>query len=73
MKFEVELTKRADRDLRNIYEYIAFELQAQENANGQLNNGYISGNQKRLSLFSCPFSKIKKDWSGDINETLGRK
>ena len=28
MKFEVELTERADRDLRNIFLYIAFDLSA---------------------------------------------
>ncbi|MCU6747560.1 MULTISPECIES: type II toxin-antitoxin system RelE/ParE family toxin [Lachnospiraceae] len=37
MIFDVKLSKQADSDLRNIYEYIAFELQAPENADGQLN------------------------------------
>lgn len=36
MIFEVEISDQADIDLRNIYEYIAFELQSPENAGGQL-------------------------------------
>ncbi len=36
MIFEVEISDQADRDLRDIYEYIAYELQSQENASGQL-------------------------------------
>lgn len=36
MIFEIEISDQADRDLRNIYEYIAFELQSPENASGQL-------------------------------------
>lgn len=37
MKFEVELTERADRDLRNIFLYIAIDLSAPENAERQIN------------------------------------
>lgn len=37
MIFDVKLSKQADSDLRNIYEYIAFDLQSPENADGQLN------------------------------------
>ena len=36
MIYEVELSEQADRDLRGIFEYIAFELQSPENAIGQL-------------------------------------
>lgn len=36
MIYEVITTKQADSDLRGIYEYIAFELLAPENAAGQL-------------------------------------
>ena len=32
----VEISERAEHDLRNIYEYIAFELSSPENASGQL-------------------------------------
>jgi hypothetical protein len=37
MKFEVELTEKADRDLRNIFFYIAVDLNAPENAERQIN------------------------------------
>ena len=36
MMYEVEVSEQADSDLRGIFEYIAFELQAPENASGQL-------------------------------------
>ena len=36
MIYEVEVSEQADSDLREIFEYIAFELQAPENASGQL-------------------------------------
>ncbi len=36
MIYEIEITEQADSDLRGIFEYIAFELQSQKNANGQL-------------------------------------
>lgn len=36
MKFEVELTERADRDLRNIFLYIAIDLSSLENAEKQI-------------------------------------
>ena len=36
MIFDVQVSKQADRDLRDIFEYIAFELLAPENAAGQL-------------------------------------
>ena len=48
MIFEIEISDQADNDLRNIYEYIAFELQSSENANGQLDRlekGIMSLNQ----------------------------
>lgn len=35
MKFEVELAEKADRDLRNIFFYIAVDLSAPENAERQ--------------------------------------
>ncbi len=37
MKFRVELSERADRDLRNIFLYIAFDLNLPEYAERQLN------------------------------------
>ena len=36
MSYAVEITQQADSDLRCIFEYIAFELQAIHNAAGQL-------------------------------------
>ena len=36
MRFEVELTERADRDLRNIFLYIAVDLLSPENAEKQV-------------------------------------
>jgi toxin ParE1/3/4 len=36
MMFDVQISEQADRDLRDIFEYIAFELLAPENAAGQL-------------------------------------
>ena len=36
MIFEIEISAQADNDLRNVYEYIAYELQSPENASGQL-------------------------------------
>ena len=36
MIFTVEISEQADRDLRAIYEYIAFELSSPANASGQL-------------------------------------
>ena len=36
MIYEVEVSEQADRDLREIFECIAFELQSLENAIGQL-------------------------------------
>ena len=36
MIYEVELSEQADSDLREIFEYIAFELQSPKNASGQL-------------------------------------
>ena len=35
--FDVQISEQADNDLRGIFEYIAFELLAPENAVGQLN------------------------------------
>ncbi len=36
MKFKVITTDQADADLRDIYQYIAFDLLSPENASGQL-------------------------------------
>lgn len=36
MTFDIQISEQADIDLRGIYEYIAFDLLAPENAAGQL-------------------------------------
>ena len=36
MIYEITLSEHADKDLREIFEYIAFDLQSPENAIGQL-------------------------------------
>ena len=36
MNYEVRLTTEAENDLRGIFEYIAFELQSPQNAEGKL-------------------------------------
>lgn len=36
MIYEITLSEQADKDLREIFEYIAFDLQSPENAIGQL-------------------------------------
>lgn len=36
MMFTVKLSEQADKDLRSIYEYIAYDLQSPDNALGQL-------------------------------------
>lgn len=36
MIYEVKVSEQVERDLRGIFEYIAFELQSPENASGQL-------------------------------------
>lgn len=36
MIYEIIITEQADADLRNIYEYIAFELLSPDNAAGQI-------------------------------------
>ena len=36
MIFEIEVSNQAETDLRDIYEYITFELQSPETADGQL-------------------------------------
>ena len=36
MIYSVKISKQAENDLRSIYEYIAFELQSLQNAQGQI-------------------------------------
>ena len=59
MIYEVEVSKQADSDLRGIFEYIAFELQALENASGQLDRL----EEQILSLDTIPerYRKYEKE------------
>lgn len=36
MMYTIKITDQADNDIRNIYEYIAYELQSPGNASSQL-------------------------------------
>ena len=65
MIYEVEVSEQADRDLREIFEYIAFELQSPENAIGQLDRL----EEQILSLDAMPkrYRKYEKEpWKSRI-------
>ena len=59
MIYEVEVSEQAGRDLREIFENIAFELQSPENAIGQLNRL----EEQILSLDAMPkrYRKYEKE------------
>lgn len=59
MIYDVVISKQAERDLREIYEYIALELQANENASRQLE----CLEERILSLEQMPnrFQKYEKE------------
>ena len=59
MIYTVNLSEQADKDLRRIFEYIAFELCSVDNAKKQLNHL----EEKILSLNTIPerYQKYKKD------------
>lgn len=59
MIYEVEVAEQADSDLREIFEYIAFELQSPENASGQLDRL----EEQMLSLYTMPerYRKYEKE------------
>ena len=59
MIYEVEVSEQAERDLREIFEYIAFELQSPENAIGQLDRL----EEQILSLDAMPkrYRKYEKE------------
>ena len=74
MIYDIEITDQADKDIREIYEYIAYELQSPENASGQLERI----EQCIMSLDSMPERfRIYQKWRkapcfsyGDISHTL---
>ena len=59
MTYEVEVSEQADSDLREIFEYIAFELQSPKIASGQLNRL----EKQILSLDTMPeyYQKYEKE------------
>ena len=59
MIYEVEVSEQADSDLRESFEYIAFELQSPENASGQLDRL----EEQMLSLYTMPerYRKYEKE------------
>mgnify|MGYP002551796208 FL=1 len=59
MIYEVEVSQQADSDLREIFEYIAFELQSPENASRQLDHL----EEQILSLDTMPqrYRQYKKE------------
>ncbi len=59
MIYEVVTTNQADTDLRSIYEHIAFELLAPENAEGQLNR--LEENILSLENFPEKFREYRKE------------
>ncbi len=58
MTYEVTITKRAEEDLRGIYEYIAFQLLAPDNAKGQLDR--LEGRILGLGEFPERFCSYEK-------------
>ena len=65
MIYEVEVSEQAGRDLREIFENIAFELQSPENAIGQLDRL----EEQILSLDAMPksYRKYEKEpWKSRI-------
>jgi len=59
MSYKIILSNQADEDIRAIYEYIAFDLQSQQNAAGQINRL----EKEILSLDQMPerFGKYKSE------------
>ena len=59
MMYEVKVSKQAGDDLRGIFEYIAFELQAPENASGQLQR--LEEHILNLNTMPNRYPKYRKD------------
>ncbi len=70
MIFDVQISEQADRDLRGIYEYIAFELLAPENAAGQLDR--LENAISKLDHMPDKFRRYDREpWkSRGLRETL---
>ena len=64
MMYEVELSDQAETDLREIYEYIAFELLSPDHASGQLDR--LETHIERLGEFPEKFRRYEKEpWHGE--------
>ncbi len=59
MIYSVKISKQAENDLRSIYEYIAFELESSQNAQGQL--GRLESNILKLKEMPERFSVYEKE------------
>lgn len=59
MIYSVKFSKQAENDLRSIYEYIAFELQSLQNAQGQI--GRLESNILKLKEMPERFSVFEKE------------
>lgn len=63
MKYTVEISRRANVDLRGIYEYIAFELESQQTAIEQLSR--LEKGIMLLGTFPERYRKLEnKYWQG---------
>lgn len=70
MIFEIEISDQADNDLRDIYEYIVFELQSSENASGQLDRleESILGLDQMPELFPISLVPHSDKWNKFYDE-----
>ena len=59
MIYSVKISKQAENDLRSIYEYIAFELQSLQNAQGQI--GRLESNILKLKEMPERFFVFEKE------------
>lgn len=59
MMYAVEMTDQAENDLREIYEYIAFELLTPDHASGQLDR--LEAHIERLGEFPEKFRRYDKE------------
>lgn len=59
MIYSLKISKQAENDLRSIYEYIAFELQSLQNAQGQI--GRLESNILKLKEMPERFSVFEKE------------
>ena len=67
MMFDVQISEQADRDLRDIFEHIAFELLAPENAAGQLDR--LEDAISKLDNMPEKFRRYEREpWKTEVSE-----